>query len=287
MIWFVVGGDERQLYAAKALSAEDTVLLYGLGEAAKQVPQATVLPYPAREALRAVDAVLLPLPVLSGDGKLFAPFSQVKLSLAKLLQELPRDVVLYGGKWSPQAKALAEEQGFCTVDILQSETFALENAIPTAEGAIGFLIHELPATIEGLSVWLLGSGRVATVLRRKLTALGAQVTQVCRDETAAWWARQEGARTLRLTEMTRELPRAKVIINTIPARIFGEEELALLPQGAWMLELASAPYGLDPAAMPKGRKLVIASGLPGKCAPQRAGEIVAQTVRQLRREGAS
>lgn len=50
--------------------------------------------------------------------------------------------------------------------------------------------------------------------------------------------------------------------------------------------LSPKPSGVDLEAAEKiGRKVIWALGLPGKYAPETAGEIVAQTVERMLREG--
>lgn len=46
-----------------------------------------------------------------------------------------------------------------------------------------------------------------------------------------------------------------------------------------IIDLASAPGGVDfDAAQAMGLQAKLASGLPGRCAPDTAGELIAQTI---------
>ena len=73
-------------------------------------------------------------------------------------------------------------------------------------------------------------------------------------------------------------------VNTIPAPIFGEEALkALAP--AELIELASPPYGFDAEAAARlGLTLTVASGLPGKTAPESAAMAIRDTIYHILEE---
>ena len=63
------------------------------------------------------------------------------------------------------------------------------------------------------------------------------------------------------------------MINTVPARLMGWEELRQIKKDALLIELASLPYGADPAlAEHLGVEMLVLGGLPGRYAPQNAGE---------------
>ena len=67
--------------------------------------------------------------------------------------------------------------------------------------------------------------------------------------------------------------------------MLGAAELACLPPGAVVIDLASAPGGTDFAtAKALGVRAVLAGGLPGRCAPATAGALIAQTVLGMLRE---
>ena len=77
----------------------------------------------------------------------------------------------------------------------------------------------------------------------------------------------------------------ELVINTVPARILDREILSKISRNAWIMELASAPFGLDfEEAKSLGVRAELASGLPGKYFPETAGYVVADTVLELLRE---
>ena len=71
----------------------------------------------------------------------------------------------------------------------------------------------------------------------------------------------------------------QLIFNTIPAPVFGKKALAALPKEAVLLDLASAPGGVDfTAAKRLGIDARLLPGLPGKYSPAAAGAIAAKAV---------
>ena len=71
----------------------------------------------------------------------------------------------------------------------------------------------------------------------------------------------------------------QVIFNTVPHWLFTEEVLQRISKDTLLIDLASAPGGVDAqAAGALGISVIFALSLPGKYAPETAGEIIAQTV---------
>ena len=68
------------------------------------------------------------------------------------------------------------------------------------------------------------------------------------------------------------------VVNTVPSVLFGRAELEAFGE-AKLIELASPPYGFDTgAAEALGKRVRLASGLPGKTAPESAAEAIKTTI---------
>ena len=77
----------------------------------------------------------------------------------------------------------------------------------------------------------------------------------------------------RLAQIAAACRQADVIINTIPAHVLGDAALAATARDTPIIELASAPYGLEmQKAVKLGLQVCVESGLPGRYAPLDAGE---------------
>lgn len=288
----VLGGDKRQYSAAHQLAVLGfSVSVWGLPHTQEDMGD-VVWASDWRSAIAVADAVLLPLPV-SFDGLRLnlslleqTPSNAIyDLRLTHLLEAMHRGQILFCGRIPPSCKAYAEEMGFSPIDYSEDELFQLRNARPSAEGALELAMHELPETIHGTDTAVIGYGRIAQVLVPLLRGMGAGVTVAARKPADLCRAENFGCRTLRIcshegkSTLSRLDNRCRVIFNTVPYWLFDRTVLESISPDVLIIDLASAPGGVDPqAAIDCGIRVIRASGLPGKCAPVTAGKIIAQTV---------
>ena len=109
--------------------------------------------------------------------------------------------------------------------------------------------------------------------------LGGRVTVAARSPEQRANARCAGCRAAPLTALPTLLPGFDAVINTVPAPVLPRALLQQLPGGALIIDLASLPGGTDFAAAEElGLHAEHALALPGRCAPQTAGALIAQTV---------
>ena len=128
-----------------------------------------------------------------------------------------------------------------------------------------------------------GYGRISKHLCRLLNCFGARVTVVARDPNALLWASALGCNTLLLDEDRSVLKELyfgfDAIYNTVPTWIFDRAHLEGLDKKTLIIDLASAPGGVDiKAARELGANVNWATSLPGKYAPQSAGEHIAECI---------
>ena len=185
----------------------------------------------------------------------------------------------WAGRPPAAARRLAGAAGVRLVDYMAREELAVRNAVPTAEGCIGILLARRSRTLWGTPVLLAGYGRVAQALAPRLTALGAWVTVAARRASQRALAQSLGAAAIPLDELRAAAPGFDTAVNTIPAPVFTGEVLAALRPGSLLVDLASAPGGVDLAEAERlGHTALAAPGLPARCAPDSAGAYLAQTV---------
>jgi dipicolinate synthase subunit A len=153
------------------------------------------------------------------------------------------------------------------------EDFALRNAMITAEGALMLAIRHTRDTLCGLSALVLGFGRVGSVLTRRLLALGAhvRVVSVCERERAQ--ADCDGATGIALDDLAQSVVASALVINTIPAPVLPGSLLDRLPEGAAVIDLATAP-----GCSPGDERVIRAPGLPGKTAPRAAARAMMRCI---------
>lgn len=287
----VLGGDTRQYALVEKFLKEGlSVQTFGLPHDA--LPNGAIPADSWREAVRGVSAVILPLPASPDGVRIHMPFLQGGEAplFSALFRELPQYTLIAGGRFSPTVKALAEEMGRPLFDYFTSEELQQKNALPTAEGAVSIVMRELPYVISGMPVAVTGYGRVSRALSELLNAMHAKVTIAARKEKDLADAEKRGYRTVSLAEKDgiRSLCHGqRVIFNTVPFWLFSEDVLRDMQKDTLMIDLASAPGGVDANAAGKyGVRVIWALSLPGKYAPASAGEIIADTVLSyLQKEG--
>ena len=266
----IIGGDMRQVYAADFLCERGHEVSFYSPFSRPQ--RARILTDPVAELERA-DAVLLPIPATGSGGVIRGLTS---LLPSEVLTRLRTGSLLFGGNLSASLVASARERGIRTVDYLNLESFVLQNAYLTAQAALGILLSELPICLYRTKIAILGFGRIGKFLSRMLHALGAQVTVLARKSSDLAMASLIGVSTLPLSRLQESdaLAFADAVVNTAPARILCSAHLEHLKNDTLLLELASGSDNLPKPAPEKPIRILCAQGLPGKCFPKSAAEIV-------------
>jgi len=276
----MLGGDQRELVLVHALiEAGAEVYLVGYSECPGAARITTDADW--RELITVADVVIAPMSNTDNEGKMKAvpePDMEIQLDEETFAAFRP-GVPLFIGKAKPVIRDMAARFRVPLVELAEEDELAILNSIPTAEGAIRFAMEELPITIHGSNCIVLGFGRCGITLARMLDALGAKTTVAARNKAQLARAYEMGFGTVLLSEFLDIAVNADVIFNTIPARIITAEMIEHLPVHLLVIDIASEPGGVDfKAAAACGIRAVLLPGLPGKVAPQTAGEILAKTV---------
>lgn len=284
----LIGGDLRQARLANRFAEQSQTEVYAVGLQQDFVTSAVhCLTVPeGREKLQSVDALFLPMPAMADDIFMYAPFSdEGKIPAEDFLQQLSKTAVVFGGKIPETLAGWLEKRDFSYYDYLKREELAVFNAEATAEGTIQLLMEELPVTIKGMSLLIIGSGRISKVLRRQLTGLGAAVTATARKASDLAWIELDGCTPLPFSNLTEAIANYPVIVNTVPEQILGENLLKKIQKEALLIDLASPPGGVDlQASATVGIRTIQARSLPGKVAPITAGDIIYRTVCNIQKE---
>lgn len=202
---------------------------------------------------------------ITGTDARFLPLRKLLLADGHEITDPASADMVISPPWDPSARYARREE------------YQIAIARLTAEGAIALLRPE--TGLSGAHILLLGYGRIARLLARELQKAGALVTAAARSGEQRAWAEAESIEALPLDALSGALDRFDVIIGTIPAPVLTEPLLALVRKDALLLELASAPGGIDAAAAhERGLRYIRAPGLPAKYAPERAAVILRDAV---------
>ena len=281
--FWVLGGDLRQAHLARLL-AEDGHRGHTFALDPAVIPSAPLSPETALDGLRQADAVVLPLPA-AAEGLLNAPLFSGEVPITAVLDGLSPEQLVFGGRVDPVTHALARERGITLQDYFTREELAIANSVPTAEGCLQLAMEQLPITIQDARVLVIGYGRVGRAAAQRFGALGARVTVAARRYEQLAWARASGFGTEHTGQLAGWLCGYDLVVNTVPAQVLGEAELADLHPDCLVIDLASKPGGVDlQAAKRLGRSVIWALSLPGKVAPVTAGAAVKLTIYHMLHE---
>jgi dipicolinate synthase subunit A len=193
--------------------------------------------------------VVLPFPAAVIDGMVPSPLVQEKITVESILPLIRPAATVFATKPDLTLDHYIQKTGCTRIDFQDSEAFLTRNAVPSAEGAILALMSRSPACIGGSQCAIIGYGRIGRALALRLRSLGARVTVAARSAAARANAENDGCAAFPLNAFCKgTLPQAKhfrYMINTIPAPVIGRKALQLLPKNAFVVDLASAPYGVD------------------------------------------
>ena len=173
--------------------------------------------------------------------------------------------------------------GATVYNYLDNGVYTVKNALATAEGAVFVAMQNQSTLLAGKSVAVCGFGNIGKILCHKLLALGCFVTVCARSELQRAEAENMGAAACGFAALP--LFKPSIIFNTVPAPVLNSAVLSALCDDTLIIELASAPGGVDKNyADAHGICVIKAGGLPAKYCPRFAGEVLKNTVLSMLEE---
>ncbi|MCI9000258.1 MAG: dipicolinate synthase subunit DpsA [Clostridia bacterium] len=278
----VVGGDLRIVKLVEMLQKEEyQVKTYALEKATEIKDTHTNSIF---ECIQNADIVLGPLPLSTTGQQLNTPFSDTKIQVEELINQIGGKSFI-AGSIKPEVYQMVEEKDITLLDIIKREELAVLNAISTAEGAIQIAINETPKNLHGNNVLVLGFGRIGKVLSKMLDGIGAKVACEARKTTDLAWIKAYGYEPINLIELKENLNRFDIIINTIPYIVLTKDMLQEVKKDTLIIDLASNPGGVDRQAIKElGIKFNWALSLPGKVSPITSAEFMKETLLNMFKE---
>lgn len=272
----IVGGDLRIIRLAEMYAQEGkNVYTYGLEKYFLESNLPNIeLCQSLKEAVRNSDIVISGMPFSKDGENVNAPFSSSQIKIKDLKNELNNKTFIAGGI----PKDFYDEE-IRNVDLLQIDELTILNAIPTVEGAIKIAIEAREETIHESNVLICGFGRIGKILCNRFKALGANVYCAARKDTDLAWIREKRYFPLRYVELCDYAPKFNIVINTVPTIIIKEKELDCLNKDVLIIDVASAPGGIDKEYAEKKKiKVITALGIPGKEMPKTAGSYIKKII---------
>ncbi len=267
MKFLFVGGDKRQVYAADYIKDH--------GDAAELVYSGEQL----RALIGDADYTVLPLPFSRDGVHVNLPPDKGAISLEEFVCELKKGMNVLAGMSTDAFADRVACKGAKLYDYYKNESLTLLNSVSTAEGVIYELIGGSDIDINGSKTLVTGYGKAASAIAERLVALGSEVTVAARSERDRTAAICDRCKATSLYEIERVADTVDFVVNTVPAPVIDKKVIAKLKKSCVMLEVASAPYGIDfDAAAAHDIKVIKAPSLPGRISPASAGKAIAKTI---------
>ncbi|MBR3002625.1 MAG: dipicolinate synthase subunit DpsA [Clostridia bacterium] len=292
----IIGGDARISYLAKMLSkSNDKVYVYGQNEHIIEEQKSSKLYENLKElifcntleeAVKSAEIIISSIPFSKDGINIYSPFSKEQIKIESLIQKL-KNKTLFAGSISKEIAEQLEVNNVKVVDLMKQEDLTILNTIATAEGAISDIILNTETNIHGSKILILGFGRVAKVLAKKLAGLDAKVTCAARKEKDFAWMEALGFEKTNINNLGENLKKFDIIINTVPQMILEKNRLNNVKQDCLLLDLASKPGGIDQQACKElDLKFIWALAIPGKVAPITSAKYIKETIEKIIKEGA-
>ena len=275
----IVGGDKRQKYLKEYLCAKGyNANSYGLFDWDDDTDK-------LKSMISENTVVILPLPATRNDKTILMPFSKREISIERLVSFLSKDNLVFGGMIKGELKTKLLQNNISFVDYYNDELIE-KNAVLTAFGALKIILEHIDYALPQGKYAITGYGRVAKETAKVLTSLSCDVTIYARNELQRIDAVNNGCKAQPLIKLSYHINNFDIIINTIPSQVIDDLTLKNIRKESKIIELASAPYGLDfNKAREYSKAVVKASGLPGKYTPKTAGELIGIKIEEyLQRE---
>ncbi len=216
--------------------------------------------------------IVLPVPTTKDGTTVFAPLTKRNIPLKFIDESTSREQLILCCNYNFANKN--------SVDYGSFDSYALLNAIPTAEGAIKIAIENTDYTLWQANVLVIGYGRVGKILSNRLKALGANVTVSARKPSDFGLAEAVGLDRINTEQLNMLHLNYDIIFNTVDIRVIDNNTLKNC-KNTLFIDLSSLG-GFDlKEAERLGIKAIKAPGLPGIIAPKTAAEILSNTVTHI------
>lgn len=257
MDYAVVGGDARFAYLTRMLCTcgHDARAVCGVRCEVPGVPAAEP------EELASARNVIMNWPCPNGEEflKMLSPGCRVFFCGPGVPKEVP--------------------ERLHSIDLWKDEQLQVENAWLTAEGAICAAMNAGAASLKDCHCLVIGWGRIGKALTELLIGLHARVTVASRSERGYNAAAERGAECASTYRLGSALRGKQIVFSTPPERVLGENELKFADPDAMIIDLSSAPFGVDlDAARGLSLRAWREPKLPGRYCPFSAARALMQAV---------
>lgn len=218
------------------------------------------------------DIIILPVPTTKDKLHVFTPLTSKKIPLDEIYENTTNEQLILSCNYFFENKKC--------VDYGALDSYALLNAVPTAEGAIKLAIENTDCTLWKSRVLVIGNGRVGKILAERLKALGAYVTVSARKPADFGLLSALGFDYINTEHLNLKPIDYNIVFNTVDAKVIDDKSFKNCSLDL-LIDLASNSGLNFTVAEECGIKTIKAPGLPSKIAPKTAADILVNTVKYI------
>lgn len=272
----IIGGDRRTLEIIKSLQIKHKVDVLGFKALGLDTIKLDKLNF------NNYDAIIFPVSGINEDLTINATFNTTNLDISNIEFNIKENCKIFSGIQTKKLDELCSEN---YIKLMNFNDVSVENSIPTAEGVIADIIQNTDETLNNLNITILGYGRVGKTLVDYLMKLEANINVGVIEETDYITLIYRHIKVFYSTNLIYNIRNSDVIINTVPHPILNNQNLNFVKKYAYIIDIASAPYGIDyNYAKEKNIKYSILKGIPGKTASKTSGNILAKKISMILEE---
>ena len=271
-----LGGDMRQKYACDYLKENQIEAIACLD---------ITIDDQLIQYINKSNTIIFPLPVTKDGVSINTIANDRVVSLMDTIKLIPNDKTIIGGKFSNKIKDYLKKKSYSYIDYYDDESFQIQNALISAEGAIYYAQSRFIGRIHNSKIAVLGFGRIAKILSYLLMSQGAKISIFARKDIDCTWSELVGFKANKIKNIASESildfeeHNFDIIFNTIPHRIINESCAKSISNSTIIIDLASDPYGMDAELAQKlNLRYYRELSIPGRYAPKAAGEILGRTI---------
>lgn len=227
------------------------------------------------------DVVIFPVSGVASDYKIKACYHEGDIVIpTNLLKKTKENALIFTGIMTSTLKEMSYSIRN-VIPLMDEKDVVIPNAIVTSEGIVKDIIENSEVTIYDSNIMVIGYGNVGKRLVQLLNNMGAKVKVAVKDEEDYFALNRLGIKSLFSKDISHYLEHSDIIINTAPELVLDEEKLRHVNKGAYLLDIASYPGGIDQL---KAKELNLRSkhllGIPGYTAPVSAGHILSKKIEE-------
>ena len=280
----IIGGDLRLINLAKMISKDNKVYIYGQEKLEDFLSKEDnlIICNSLEEVMKNSRIIVSSIPFSKDGIDIYAPFSSSSIRINDLVDYLNDKIFFAGSIQEYFYQLVIDNKKLKIVDLMKEEDLTILNTIATAEGTILEIIQNTDINIHGSKILILGFGRVAKVLAKKLLALDAKVICAARKDRDFAWMEALGLEKTNINNLGDNLRQYDVIINTVPKLILDKNRLQNVRKDTLLIDLASKPGGINQIACKElGLKSIWALAIPGKVAPVTSAIYIKNTIYKI------